>query len=142
MKTMKTIALVTLTITLIGAGSALAASVQQPPDYSQPAMLAFTQEVLRQRAAERIDIDLGAIDIYHFGLRSRFYWLPLLAPLPGTRLKDTSSLPSPFALTQTVIARSMPYMSDDETSPAVHREIKRVLRLDKKRAKIKVTASE
>src|SRR5262245_7602743 len=115
MKTMTTIALATL----IGAGSALAADA---PDYSQPAMLAFTQEVLRQRAAERIDIDLGAIDIYHFGLRSRFYWLPLLAPLPGTRLVDTATLPSPFALTHTAIARSMPYMGDEDNG-AVNREI-------------------
>jgi hypothetical protein len=96
---MKTIITITLA-TLIGAGSALAADA---PDYSQPAMLAFTQEVLRQRAAERIDVDLGAIDIYHYGLRSRFYWLPFLAPLPGTRLNDTATLPNPFALTNTQI---------------------------------------
>jgi hypothetical protein len=137
---MKTTTIIAL-ITVLGAGAALAADVSRP-DYSQPAMLAFTQEVLRQRAAERVDVDLGAIDIYHFGLHSRFYWLPLLAPLPGTRLVDTATLPSPFALTQTAIARSMPYMSDNETSAAVNREIKRVLKLDKKKAKIKVMASE
>ena len=125
-------------VTLIGAATVLADDAPKP-DYSQPAMLSFTQEVLRQRAAERIDIDLGAIDIYHFGLRSRFYWLPFLAPLPGTKLNETAKLPSPFALTQTAIARSMPYMSDDETSSAVNREVRRVLRMDKKRAKIKVT---
>ena len=125
-------------VTLIGAATVLADDAPKP-DYSQPAMLSFTQEVLRQRAAERIDIDLGAIDIYHFGLRSRFYWLPFLAPLPGTKLNETAKLPSPFALTQTAIARSMPYMSEDETSSAVNREVRRVLRMDKKRAKIKVT---
>src|SRR5262245_50056637 len=101
-------------VMLVVAATALAADVPSQPDYSQPAMLSFTQEVLRQRAAERIDLDLGAIDIYHFGLRSRFYWLPFLAPLPGTKLNETAKLPSPFALTQTAIARSMPYMSDDE----------------------------
>ena len=124
-------------VILIGAATVLADDAPKP-DYSQPAMLSFTEEVLRQRAAERIDIDLGAIDIYHFGLRSRFYWLPFLAPLPGTKLNETGKLPSPFALTQTAIARSMPYMSDDETSAAVNREVRRVLRMDKKRAKIKV----
>ena len=71
-------------------------------------------------------------------MRSRFYWLPFLAPLPGTKLNETATLPSPFALTNTAIARSMPYMSDDETSSAVNREIRRVLKMDKKRAKIKV----
>ena len=124
-------------LTLLGAASALADDA--PRDYSQPAMLSFTAEVLRQRAAERIDLDLGAIDIYHFGLRSRFYWLPFLAPLPGTKLNETASLPNPFALTNTAIARSMPYMSDED-SAAVNREIRRVLRMDKKkRATIKVT---
>jgi len=33
----------------------------------------------------------------------------------------------------------MPYMSDDETSSAVNREVRRVLRMEKRRAKIKVT---
>ena len=126
-------------LTLVVAVNALGDDAPRP-DYSQPAMLGFTQEVLRQRAAERIVLDLGAIDIYHFGLRSRFYWLPFLAPLPGTKLNETAKLPSPFALTQTAIARSMPYMSADETSSAVNREIRRVLRMDKKRAKVKVTA--
>ena len=124
-------------LTLIAA-AAVAADAPQPPDYSQPAMLTFTQEVLRQRAAERIDVDLGAIDVYHFGMRSRFYWLPFLAPLPGTKLNETAKLPSPFALTQTAIARSMPYMSDDDTAAAVNREVRRVLRMEKKRAKIRV----
>ena len=127
-------------LTLVAAAAALADDAPAP-DYSQPAMLSFTKEVLRQRAAERVELNLGAIDIYHFGLRSRFYWLPFLAPLPGTRLNETASLPSPFALTQTAIARSMPYMSDEETSSAVNREMRRVLRMDKKqRAKIKVAA--
>lgn len=133
---MKTLGTLTA-LTLIVAATALADDAPRP-DYSQPAMLSFTQEVLRQRAAERIDVDLGAIDVYHFGMRSRFYWLPFLAPLPGTRLKDTATLPSPFALTQTAIARSMPYMSDSETSAAVKSEVRRVLRMEKKKAKVKV----
>ena len=126
-------------VTLLGAATVLAVDAPQH-DYSQPAMLTFTQEVLRQRAAERIDLNLGAIDIYHFGTHVKLLWLPFLAPLPGTKLNETGKLPSPFALTQTAIARSMPYMSDDETSSAVNREIRRVLRMEKKRAKIKVTA--
>ena len=134
MKRLATLAAVTLAL----AATALADDAPRA-DYSEPAMLSFTKEVLRQRAAERIDLDLGAIDIYHFGIRSRFYWLPLLAPLPGTKLNETATLPNPFALTQTTIARSMPYMSDDEMSSAVKSEIRRVLRMEKKRAKIKVT---
>ena len=124
-------------VTLLGAAAAPAADAPRP-DYSKDAMLSFTMEVLRQRDAERIDVNLGAIDIYHFGMRSRFFWLPFLAPLPGTKLSEVANLPNPFALTQTAIARSMPYMSD-ENSSAVNREIRRVMRLEKKRAKIKVT---
>jgi len=125
-------------VTLIGAATVLADDAPKP-DFSEPAMLSFTKEVLRQRAAERIDVDLGAIDIYHFGTHVKLLWLPFLAPLPGSKLNETGKLPSPFALTQTAIARSMPYMSDDETSSAVNREVRRVLRMEKKRAKIKVT---
>ena len=128
-------------VTLAVAATALADDAPRP-DYSQDAMLNFTREVLRQRAAERVELDWGAIDIYHFGMRTRLFWLPFLAPLPGTKLNETATLPSPFALTNTAIARSMPYMGDDENSSAVNREIRRVLRLDKKRAKIKVTATQ
>jgi hypothetical protein len=133
---MKRLAILAL-LTFVGAAAAMANDALRP-DFSQHAMLSFTREVLRQRAAERIDIDLGAIDIYHFGTRARFYWLPFLAPLPGTKLSEVADLPNPFALTRTPIARSMPYMSD-ENSSAVNREIRRALRLEKKRAKIKVT---
>ena len=107
------------------------------PDFSKDALLSFTREVLRQREAERVEIDFGAIDVYKFGTHLKFLWLPFLAPLPGTKLNQTANLPDPFALTNTRIAGSMPYM-DDETSGAVNREIRRVLRLDKKRAKVKV----
>ncbi|MEK6371819.1 MAG: hypothetical protein AABO58_03910 [Acidobacteriota bacterium] len=107
------------------------------PDYSRDTLLSFTREVLRQREAERVEVDFGAIDVYHFGTHFKFLWLPFLAPLPGTKLNQTANLPDPFALTNTRIAGSMPYMDDGHQS-AVNREIRRVLRLDKKRAKIKV----
>lgn len=109
------------------------------PDFSRDTMLTFTREVLRERAAERVEIDFGAIDVYNFGTHFKLLWLPFLAPLPGTKLNQTANLPDPFALTNTRIARSMPYMDDGHQS-AVNREIRRVLRLDKKRAKIKVQA--
>ena len=124
-------------LTLIAAASALADDAPSP-DYSRDALLSFTREVLRQRAAERVTIDFGAIDVYKFGTHLKFFWLPFLAPLPGTKLNEVATVPDAFALTNTRIARSMPYMAD-ENSSAVNREIHRVLKLDKKRAKIKVT---
>ena len=120
-------------LSLFAAASALADDAP-PPDYSRDALLSFTREVLRQRAAERVEVDFGAIDVYKFGTHLKFLWLPFLAPLPGTKLNQVANLPDPFALTNTRIARSMPYM-DDSNSAAVNREIRRVLRLDKKRAK-------
>ncbi len=109
------------------------------PDFSRDTMLTFTREVLREREAERVEVDFGAIDVYKFGTHFKLLWLPFLAPLPGTKLNQTANLPDPFALTNTRIAGSMPYM-DDGHQAAVNREIRRVLRLDKKRAKIKVKA--
>jgi len=132
MKRLMAVALLTF------AAAAALADDAPAPDYSQPALLSFTREVLRQRAAERFDIDWGAIDIYHFGTHVKLLWLPFLAPLPGTKLNETANFPNPFALTNTPIARSMPYMPDDETSSAVKREMRRVLRLQK-RAKVTVT---
>src|SRR5262249_44417138 len=117
---------------LLAAAATVLADDAPRPDFSQDAMLSVTRERLPRRYAERVDVDLVAIDAYHDGTRARFYWLPALAPLPGTRLVDVATLPSPFALTNTAIARSMPYMSDENTA-AVNREIRRVLRLEKKR---------
>ena len=107
------------------------------PDYSKDAMLSFSREVIRQREAERVEIDFGAIDVYKFGTHVKFFWLPFLAPLPGTKLNETARIPDAFSLTNTRIARSMPYMAE-ENRAGVNREIRRVLRLEKRRAKIKV----
>jgi hypothetical protein len=130
----------TLTLALLSLALPLAAALADDapkPDYSEKALLQFTKEFLRQEQAERVDFHIGSIDIYHFGMRARFYWLPLLAPLPGTRLNEVAKFPDPFALTNTRIARSMPYMGDEERPAAVSREIRRVLKLEK-RAKVKV----
>ena len=74
MKRLMAVALLTF------AAAAALADDAPAPDYSQPALLSFTREVLRQRAAERFDIDWGAIDIYHFGTHVKLLWLPFLAP--------------------------------------------------------------
>ncbi len=123
-------------ISMMTAAAALADDAPRP-DYSKDAMLTFSREVLRQREAERVEVDFGSIDIYKFGSRLKFFWLPFLAPLPGTKLNETAKLPDPFALTNTRIARSMPYMAEEDRA-GVNREIRRVLRLEKRRAKIKV----
>jgi hypothetical protein len=123
-------------ISILTAAATLADDAPQP-DYSKEALLTFSREVLRQREAERVEVDFGAINVYKFGMSMKFFWLPFLAPLPGTKLNETARIPDAFSLTNTRIAGSMPYMAE-ESRAGVNREIRRVLRMDKKRAKIKI----
>nr|MDP9360272.1 hypothetical protein [Acidobacteriota bacterium] len=102
------------------------------PDYSREAIFRFSHDFVEHRSAI-LDFDLGnlgAIDIYKYGVHTRLNYLPFLAPLPGTRLVDVATVPNAFALTNTPIARSMPYVPDDASlSPGAKRELKRVLKL-------------
>lgn len=105
------------------------------PDYSMDALLRFSHDfVLHPRSTiGPFDLgNLGAINIYKYGVHTRLNYLPLLAPLPGTRLADVATVPDAFSLTNTPIARSMPYMPDDVSlSPGAKKELQRVLKLEK-----------
>jgi|ERR1019366_8281576 hypothetical protein len=122
----------TLLLILLAIAMPLAADDAPKPDYSVDAMFRFAHDFVEHRSAI-MDFDLGnlgAIDIYKYGVHTRLNYLPLLAPLPGTRLVDVATVPNAFALTNTPIARSMPYMPDDATlSPGAKRELKRVLKI-------------
>jgi len=110
----------------------LFAADEPKPDYSLDAMIRFSHDFVEHRSAI-MDFDLGnvgAIDIYKYGIHTRLNYLPLLAPLAGTRLADVATVPNAFALTNTPIARSMPYLPDDATlSTEARRELKRALKL-------------
>jgi hypothetical protein len=122
----------TILLILIAAAMPLVADDAPKPDYSVEALFRFSHEFVEHPSAI-LDFDLGnlgAIDVYKYGVHGRLHYLPFLAPLPGTRLSDVATLPNPFALTNTPIARSMPYMPDEASlSPGVKRELKRVLKL-------------
>ena len=133
----------TLLLILVAIAMPLAADEPKPkPDYSVDAMFRFAHYFVEHRSGI-MDFDignLGAIDVYKYGVHGRFNYLPFLAPLLGTRLVDVATVPNAFALTNTRIARSMPYMSEDSTlSPGAKREPKRVLKII---AKEKVAAKE
>lgn len=133
----------TLLLILLAMAMPLAADEPRAkPDYSSEAMFRFAHEFVEHRSA-LMDFDLGnvgAVDIYKYGVHTRLNYLPFLAPLLGTRLVDVATVPNAFALTNTRIARSMPYMPDDaRLSPGAKRELKRVLKII---AKEKVAQSE
>ncbi len=103
------------------------------PDYSQEAIFRFAHEFVLHSQSAIGDFDLGnfgAIDVNKYGMHGRLAWLPFLAPLIGTRLADVATVPNAFALTNTPIARSMPYMPEEASlSPGARRELKRALKL-------------
>ena len=124
----------TLLLALLALAMPLFAEEPAKPDYSVDALFRFSHDFVLHPHSTIGDFDLGnlgAINIYKYGLHGIFNYLPFLAPLPGTRLVDVATLPNAFALTNTPIARSMPYMPDEVSlSPGAQRELKRVLKLE------------
>jgi hypothetical protein len=120
-----------LLIVLLSLAMPLVADDAPKPDYSADAMFRFAHDFLEQRSTI-MDLDLGnlgAIDVYKYGVHTRLNYLPFLAPLLGTRLVDVATVPDAFALTNTPIARSMPYIPDEASlSPGAKRELKRALK--------------
>jgi hypothetical protein len=122
-----------LLLALLTLATPLFAADAPKPDYSVDALFRFSHEFVLHPHSAIGDFDLGnigAINIYKYGVHGTINYLPFLAPLPGTRLVDVASVPNPFLLTNTPIARSMPYMPDEVSlSPGAQRELKWVLKL-------------
>lgn len=127
-----------LLLIILGVATPLAAADAPKPDYSPEAIFRFAHEFVIHPHSAVGDFDLGnlgAINVYKYGLHGTFNYLPFLAPLLGTRLADVATVPNAFALTNTPIARSMPYMPDEVSlSPGAKRELKRILQLEKSTA--------
>ena len=120
-------------IVLLAVAMPVVADDAPKPDYSQDAIFRFAHELVLHPHSAIGDFDLGnlgAINVYKYGVHGTFNYLPFLAPLPGTRLVDVATVPNAFALTNTPIARSMPYIPDElSLSPGVRRELKQVLKI-------------
>jgi hypothetical protein len=122
-----------LLLVLLALAMPVVADDAPKPDYSQDAIFRFAHEFVLHPHSGIGDFDLGnlgAINVYKYGVHGTFNYLPFLAPLPGTRLVDVATVPNAFALTNTPIARSMPYIPDElSLSPGVRRELKQVLKI-------------
>src|SRR3954452_9109466 len=131
-----------LLILLAAFATPLLADDAPKPDYSQDALFRFAHEFVLRPQSKLGDFDLGnvgAVNVYKYGVKGKLLYLPFLAPLAGTRLADVATVPNAFALTNTPIARSMPYMPDEVSlSPGAKRELKRLLNLEKQ-AKLSVS---
>jgi len=122
-----------LLILLLALATPLLADDAPKPDFSQDAIFRFAHEFVLHPQSKLGDFDLGnlgAVNVYKYGVKGRLLYLPFLAPLAGTRLADVATVPNAFALTNTPIARSMPYVPDElASSPGVRREMRIVLRI-------------
>ena len=103
----------TITILVLLAAVSLSAQEQQPqpapespqPDYSKPALQRFVLSIPAEPKRERnVRFHVGAIEFGAVGTRWRFNYLPIMAPLSGTRLAVSREWPDPFSLTGTPIA--------------------------------------
>jgi hypothetical protein len=104
------------------------------PDYSKPSLQRFVLSIPEPPKRDRsVRFYVGAIEFGAVGTRWRFNYLPIMAPLSGTRLGVTREWPDPFALTGTVIATPRRAW---RTQRKVDSELKRIEKSE--RAKIKV----
>jgi hypothetical protein len=105
------------------------------PDYSRETLL----KMFAPRPPDpplppgRVQWHVGYAEFRAWGMNWRVMYLPLLAPLPGSRPNDLATLPNPFALTGTPYASTMPPMFDNDRPWAVEREYRRILRMERKR---------
>src|SRR3954452_5021509 len=122
-----------LLILLAAFATPLLADDAPKPDYSQDALFRFAHEFVLRPQSKLGGFDLGnigAVNVYKYGLKGKLLYLPFLAPLPGTRLADVATLPNAFALTNKRIARSMPYVPDQVAGSAgVLKQLKIMLNL-------------
>lgn len=132
----------TISILVLLAAVGLSAQEQQPqpapeasqPDYSKPALQRFVLSIPAQPKRERnVRFHVGAIEFGAVGTRWRFNYLPIMAPLSGTRLAVSREWPDPFALTGTAIATPRRAW---RTQRKVDAELRRIEKSE--RAKIRV----
>lgn len=132
---MKMKATAALSLMLLTASGAFAQEASQPQtDYSRPTLLRIV--VQHEREQQRaIRIEGGTVTFRALGTRWRF--LPIMLPFAGTRLTTTREWPDAFALTGTQFATTP---RSFRTRRELNKELRRIEKITKPKAKIKVTA--
>ncbi|HVR37945.1 MAG TPA: hypothetical protein VMU84_02545 [Thermoanaerobaculia bacterium] len=118
----------------------LCAQETTPPDYSRDGMLRVLHASGEPTPERNIEYEFGTINFAALGLRWRYAYLPLLAPLQGSRFNHvvTNEWPDPFVLTGTQIAQTAATWNDRRLWSA---ERKRAERLARRQAKVVVKAN-
>ncbi|HEY6842673.1 MAG TPA: hypothetical protein VI391_00765 [Thermoanaerobaculia bacterium] len=78
-----------------------------------------------------VEFHAGYVELHYFGMDWRIFYIPLLAPLPGARLEDEARIPNAFEQLGMPYASTLPPMFQNDRSPAVAREYKRIEKLTK-----------
>lgn len=122
----------------LSAQEAAAPSTASPakPDYSRDNLLRLLVETEKPEHEPRVRFRFGTIDFKALGTRWRIGYLPFMMPLSGSQIRVTQEWPDPFALTGTSIAS--PPRVWKSTPRAVRRELRRIDRLSKVKASVKV----
>jgi hypothetical protein len=109
-----------------------ATAVAQEQTYSAEEKLKMfrTLNATPASSSHSVEWGFGYVTIHAFGMDWRFVFLPIMAPLPGSRPQDAATIPNAFDLTRTPYATTLPPMFDEpERSRAVQRERARIERL-------------
>lgn len=126
----------TIAIFALFAATTLAAQeTATKPDYSKPGLQRFVLSIPEAPPPRdrNVRFHVGAIEFGAIGTRWRFNYLPIMAPLSGTRMAVTREWPDPFSLTGTAVATPKRAW---RTQRQVNSELRRIERSE--RAKIRV----
>lgn len=127
-------------LVLLAAVSAAAQEAPLQPDYSKPALQKFVASIPEPPKHPRnVVFYIGAVEFRAIGTRFRFNYLPIMAPLSGTRLAVSREWPDPFSLTGTAIATPRRAWS---TQRKVNAEMKRIEKTERAKIRVKVKAGE
>lgn len=105
-------------------------------DYSRDTLVRIlSTNVEREPVEPRVRFRVGAVDFRALGTSWRFNYLPMMTPLSGSIMRTSYDLPDPFSHTGTSIA-SPPRVWRQQR--AMNAELRRIEKLDRKRAKVVV----